>query len=79
MEAPPRSAPIKTGLPAFALPWPIYPRTIFSGSGELASKRGGAWGAAILMVKLLVKLSGSKKTACAKKIGKSEGTALILV
>ena len=44
MGAPPRSAPIETGPPPFALPWPIYPRTIFPGSGELASKRGAGRG-----------------------------------
>ena len=40
MGAPPIRAPIGTGPPPFAPPWPIYPRTIFSGSGVLALKRG---------------------------------------
>ena len=42
--APPRRAPIGTAPPPFAPPWPIHPRTIFSGSGVLASKRSGGRG-----------------------------------
>ena len=44
MVAPSRLCPIGTRSPPFASPWPIYIRTIFPGSGELASKRGGGRG-----------------------------------
>ena len=44
MGAPSRLGPIETGTPPFAPPWPIYPKAIVSGSGELASKRGGGRG-----------------------------------
>jgi len=44
MGAPPRRVPIGTGPPPIAPPWPIYTGTILSGSGELASKRGGGRG-----------------------------------
>ena len=51
-----RLCPIGTGPPPFAPPWPIYLRNIFSGSGVLTAKHGGAEETAILMVKLMVKL-----------------------
>ena len=44
MGAPPRRTSIGTRPPPIAPPWPIYPKTIFLGSGELVSKRGGGRG-----------------------------------
>ena len=44
MGAPPRRAPSERGVAAFALPWPIYPRTILPRVGVFALKRGGGRG-----------------------------------
>jgi hypothetical protein len=64
-------APIGTGPPPFAPPWPIYPSSIFSGSGVLASKRGGRGGN--LDAQIDGQIMRVQKLAFPKKIGKSEG------
>ena len=77
MGAPPRRTSIGTRPPPIAPPWPICPKTIFSGSGELASKRGGGRGNSHFDGQIDGQIIKFLKTNFPKKNEKSEVTFYI--
>ena len=72
MTAPRRRYPIETGPPPIAPPWPTHPEIYSQGLGFSLRNVVGAGGAAIWMVKLMVRLYGSKQTAIPNIFGESE-------
>ena len=77
MGARPRRDLIGTGPTPFAPPWPIYLKTIFPGSGELVSKRGGGQGDSNFDGQIDGQIIRVRKMTFPGKIGKSEGTSKI--